>query len=143
MKKPREIKLSSSEDSNGQTAERQDIAPNENVIVFSEDELSALRGSQPKGRTISGGGVLTVRIFLEVEGLGSFRAGPLNTAAGNDSGWVGAGVTLTLIATPAPGWQFTHWLFNGLFGGTSPKHFIAARIGLKIKAVFKEVGKSK
>lgn len=30
----------------------------------------------------------------------------------------------------------SHWILNGLYGGTSPKHIVEARPGLRIKAVF-------
>lgn len=106
------------------------------AMVLLPEEVEALSAAQASRAPINGGGVLTVRIFLEIEGFGSFTAGVLDTSKGISSAWVGAGVTLPLTATPAAGWQFSHWLVNGLFGGTSPKHFVAARPLLKIRAVF-------
>jgi hypothetical protein len=110
--------------------------PAPGVMALSAEDLEAMGVPQPQSASISGGGVMTVRIFLEVEGFGSFTAGMLNTVNGISSAWVGAGVTLGLNATPAPGWQFSHWILGGIFGGTSPKHHVAARPNLKIRAVF-------
>lgn len=106
------------------------------AMVLTPEELEAMGTPLAARAPIQGGGVLTVRIFLEVEGFGSFTAGVLDTSKGIASAWVGAGVTLPLTATAAPGWQFSHWLINGLFGGSAPKHFVAARPLLKIRAVF-------
>lgn len=110
-------------------------APAPGFMTLSPEDLEAMGIPQPQNAQL-GGGVLTVRIFLEVEGFGSFTAGMLNTVNGISSAWVGAGVTLPLNATAAPGWQFSHWILGGIFGGTSPKHHVAARPNLKIRAVF-------
>lgn len=100
-----------------------------------QERPQALETPQAQGAA-AGGGVLTVQIFLEVEGLGSFTAAAINTLNGINTSWVGAGMNLPLKATPAPGWRFSHWILNGLYGGTSPKHIVEARPGLRIKAVF-------
>lgn len=106
------------------------------LISLTREELEAMGMPQAKRAPINGGGVLTVRIFLEVEGFGSFTAGGINTLNGIASAWVGGGITLALSATPSAGWQFSHWILNGIFGGTAPAHFVAARPNLKIRAVF-------
>jgi hypothetical protein len=109
--------------------------PAGNTPGLSAEEIQALEAPQAQD-AVAGGGVATVQILLEVEGFGSFTAGAINTLNGINSPWVGAGVTLPLNATPAPGWRFSHWVLNGLFGGASLKHYVYARIGLKVKAVF-------
>jgi hypothetical protein len=110
--------------------------PGPGFIALSADDLEAIGVAQAQRAPLNGGGVLTVRIFLEVEGFGSFTAGVLNTLNGISSAWVGAGVTLPLKAKPEPGWQFSNWVLGGIFGGTSPEHRVAARPNLKIRAVF-------
>lgn len=87
-------------------------------------------------RVAAGSGILVVKVFLEVEGDGSFTAGRIDTLDGLTSAWVPEGMTLSLKATPAPGWRFSHWTFDDLFGGSSPKSFVSSRPNLKVKAVF-------
>lgn len=114
--------------------------PAPSFMALSADDLEAMGVPQVQREPLNGGGILTVRIFLEVEGFGSFTAGILNTLNGIASAWVGAGVTLPLKAKPEPGWQFSNWILGGIFGGTSPEHRVAARPNLKIRAVFAKAG---
>ena len=109
------------------------------TILLSPDELQAI--GVPKAKAAAPvGGVLTVQIFFEVEGFGSFTAGVIDTIRGIDKPFVPPGITLPLTAKPAPGWQFSHWIINGLFGGHSPKHHVFVQAGLRIKAVFVKSG---
>lgn len=108
---------------------------NVRIISPEEQESLGLQASKPRGRAISRQ-IITVRVFFEVEGFGSFTAGPFNTATGAISGWFGAGETIPLQATAAAGWKFSHWTFNGQFGGTQAKWSTDARIGKKIRAIF-------
>jgi hypothetical protein len=48
--------------------------------------------------------------------------------------------TLSLSASPGPGFRFSHWLFNGQFSGAEPKKTVVASRGLKITAVFQRPG---
>jgi len=107
------------------------------VRLVEPEELAAIEGVEDVSEgAAKAGGVISVRIYLEVEGFGSFRAGPFNTAAGHSSGWVKPGAMLSLRASAAPGWKFSHWTLNGLFAGTNPSSQASARAGLKIKAYF-------
>jgi hypothetical protein len=105
-----------------------------NRLTLSPEELPAL--DIPRQAGLASPGFVLVQIFLEVEGFGSFTIGSINTINGINSPSVVAGSTLPLSAKPAPGWKFSHWILNGLFGGTSPTHRVFAKAGLKVKAVF-------
>ncbi len=76
------------------------------------------------------------RCWFSVDGYGSFSAGPYNTASGNCVGAFTVGASIPLSATPASGWKFDHWTFNGNFGGTSPRASVPADYGLRIRACF-------
>ncbi len=80
--------------------------------------------------------IIIAKVFFRVDGFGSFTANSYNTASGAQVGLFEAGSGISLNAVPAPGWEFSHWTFNGNYGGSSPSAGVAARIGLEIKAYF-------
>lgn len=114
-----------------------DADGNPDVMIHFDAEAEA--GATARSARGGFGGVISVRIFLQVQGLGSFTAWKLNTANGHNSGWVKPAY-MPLQAQAAPGHQFSHWLFNGNFGGTNPRHGVHVRAGLRITAVFTPSG---
>jgi len=107
------------------------------IRLTEAEELASVNGVDVVSED-RGGGVIAVRIYFEVEGFGSFRAGPYNTAQGHTNAWVKPGMGLALSASAASGWKFSHWTLNGNFAGTNSKSSATARIGLRIKAHFVE-----
>ncbi|RMH16087.1 MAG: hypothetical protein D6696_19025, partial [Acidobacteria bacterium] len=102
-------------------------------LVADEIEVPELAAAEANG----GGGVIAVRIFFRVQGLGSFRANRFNTADGATTALIKPGRTVKLVAEPAPGHRFLHWLLNDQFSSAEPKHVVRASRGLTITAVFK------
>lgn len=82
-----------------------------------------------KGRTMA------VRVFFQVEGSGHFRAGACSSASA-PCAWVRYGSVLMLIANPAPGFRFSHWVINDNFAGSNRTRRISPKPGLTVKAVF-------
>lgn len=112
------------------------------IRLTEPEELASVKGMAVAGGE-RGGGVIAIRIYFEVEGFGSFIAGPYNTAQGHTNAWVGPGMALSLSASAASGWKFSHWTLNGNFAGTNPQSSATARMGLKIKAHFVEGNREK
>jgi len=93
-------------------------------------------GLATQAQASPGTDVIIGKVYFYTSGLGSFTAGPYNTASGNKIGWFVVGKSIPLKATPAPGWEFSHWTFNGGYGSSNPSTSVPARIGLQIKAHF-------
>jgi len=80
--------------------------------------------------------ILTVRVFFSVDGVGYFTADNMSTASGATSTWFRLGQNIPLHAYAAPGYEFSHWTFNGNYAGSSPNVSVHARSGLSIQAHF-------
>jgi len=80
--------------------------------------------------------VISVRVYFTAQGLGSFRAGRFNTSNGDSSGWFRAGSSIALSAIAASGHKFSHWTFDGNFGGNQASRTVRAKRGMKIVGVF-------
>ncbi len=141
----RVTRLSSFSEKNSNPGEVKMLDPSQSeaqdpaAIVFTEEEMSTL--DLGSSRTFAGG-VVSVRIFFEVQGAGSFVAGGFNTLDGAVCAWVKPGAKLNLSATPASGWKFSHWLLNGQWGGAKRRRGFTARKGLRITAVFTRKNRS-
>jgi len=103
------------------------------ILLWAAMPGTAIADGDDPGRA---GRVILVKCYLAVDGFGSFTANHLNTAQGSVVGLFQAGQPIMLQAVAAPGWEFTHWTFNGNYGGSSAQSSVGARIGLQIKAHF-------
>ena len=83
-------------------------------------------------------GVISVRIFISVQGMGSIPVGSCQTQNGCASAWVKAGQELPCYASPAQGWKFSHWLANGNYGSDQMSWRVMPRPGLTVTGVFIE-----
>ena len=97
-------------------------------VDLGEEEEAGIAGGPPN--------LITVRCFFSAQGNGSFQAGKFNTGNGDASGWFPARSPIRLSAKAAPGHIFSHWTFNGNFGGSEATRTVPARIGLRIVGVF-------
>ncbi|MEL7061686.1 MAG: hypothetical protein AAGN46_16790 [Acidobacteriota bacterium] len=117
-------------------AEPADLGPPcGDVIELEPAEAAGLIATEEGERA---GGIISVRIYFEVQGLGSFRANSFDTANGTTDAWVKPGIPLSLTARPASGHRFAHWLINGNFSSTSATHRVSSKRGLTIQAVFED-----
>jgi len=80
--------------------------------------------------------VLLVKVYFSVNGMGYFTANNLSTASGATCAWFSPGQGISLHAYAAPGWEFSHWTFNGNYAGSSPNASAHASAGLAIQAHF-------
>ncbi|MDY7095590.1 MAG: hypothetical protein SX243_21650 [Acidobacteriota bacterium] len=108
----------------------EDLLPADPSLVYVET------GTDSQANEDAGTSAAAFRIFLSVSGLGSFKAGFLDTGKGDLAGFVPAGKVVPLRATAGPGHVFSHWTLNGQFAGTNPVHRVVPKPGLKIGAVF-------
>jgi hypothetical protein len=81
-----------------------------------------------------------VQIHLEVEGMGSFKAGSFDTAKGHVSGYVEANKVIRIRAKAAPFHMFSNWTLNGNYAGNDASDKILPTPGLTIRAVFLPLG---
>lgn len=116
------------EEDDGHRADDLMLALQDNVLLQANPAADA--------EHIRSGGVIAVRIFFEVTGRGSFRAGAFNTANGAKTAFVKPGLRLRLQARPAAGARFSAWFLNEQFAGDTPSRTIRARAGLVIRAEF-------
>lgn len=79
---------------------------------------------------------VAIRVYFEVEGAGSMRAGSFDTGQGVESAWCRPKSVLGLEAKPAPGHRFSHWVVANDFAGSSRTRRVVAMRGMVIKAVF-------
>jgi hypothetical protein len=80
--------------------------------------------------------VLLVKVYFSVDGMGYFTANNLSTASGATCAWFSPGQGISLHAYAAPGYEFSHWTFNGNYAGSSPNASAHASAGLSIQAHF-------
>lgn len=110
-------------------------AGGDHLLILSPEELAALNEGAAQSRDADARGVISVRIFFQVQGVGSFQAGPFDTANGHTNAWLKPG-SLNLQAHPGPGAKFESWYLNGMFSSSEPVHRVYASRGLTIKAIF-------
>ena len=79
---------------------------------------------------------VAIKVYMEVEGSGSFKAGDHNTSNGIDSMWTRPQAVLHLEASPGPGHRFSHWVVQNEFAGGNRHRRAVANQGMSIKAVF-------
>jgi hypothetical protein len=118
---------------------KEDVSDESNNFRLIEPaELAPIQAAQSKTEDsgVGNGPIMSVRIFLEAQGFGSFKGQGFDTAKGDSTAWVLAAQPLSLLATPASGWRFSHWTLNGNFAGDKPSISLTAKIGMKIKAFF-------
>ena len=79
---------------------------------------------------------VAIRVFFEVDGSGSFRAGDLDTANGAESAWMKPQSVIRLEAKPIAGHKFSHWVVQNEFAGSGRSRRVVATQGMVIRAVF-------
>lgn len=79
---------------------------------------------------------VAIRVYFEVSGCGSFRAGPFDTNQCVHSAWLKPHSVLALDARPGPGYRFSHWVIDNEYSGSSRRRRIKTSRGMTIRAVF-------
>lgn len=85
------------------------------------------------------GNSIAIRVHFQVEGSGSFRAGGFPANELSENAWVKPQSVLSLASSPGPGFQFSHWVVNNEYAGSSRSRRVVACQGMVIKAVFKPI----
>ena len=79
---------------------------------------------------------VAIRVYFEVEGKGSFRAGEHDTSRGSESAWLKPHEVIRLEARPVAGHRFSHWVVDNEYSGSNRSRRVEASIGMTIRAVF-------